>query len=788
MAAAFSAAALLYLACLPVGAAALRACRRPAGTGYGAAVGLAVLLVAASLAIKLPGDAATAAALLGLLIVASAVYARGELLRAPSVPVVVATVVLALALTIPFVVAGGVGIPGTGVNYDMSNHIAWAEALRTEGIDRPLPLPVGYPLGAHALVATVAEVLGTDTARAFVGLLMAIPLLTLLAALPLLDAIGRGWRELAALLVALPYMMAAYYGQGSFKETLQALFVVAFVALLREMVRQRAVDVGRLLLIAVVLLGAFFNYSYLGLSWQVAALAVWLPLELMLGGGWLRPLKALGRGWAKVTASRRTALLALVGVAAVIAPALPELSRASDFFQEISFSPSGTGTISTSEFGNLGEALSPFQALGTWPNDNFRDYFDAPRDAYKAGLAGGVGILALLFGGVWWVGRRDLVAPAAAVGAAAIYLYLKPNESPYVTAKALAVLAPLVMVVAVGGLLGRRNEADRELRLFRIGLTVAFVGLALASSFLALRGSWVGPTEHERELDGIRPIVRGSTVLFLPIDFFANWELRGAYVTGIVIPHPIRVDVRPEKVAGKGRPYDFDWVTSATLDRFAFVVSPRSAYRSEPPANFRLIKTTASYELWKRSGPTPERQVLPGEGADPGSVLDCASRADRQLSRRTGWARVREKPALAVGPPGRAVRRGNRQTLDPGESVIRRLVLSPGRYELSLVFTASRGPEIEPPRPAARPAPQLDLAGPFWRAAEIDWPGGPLEARVRAAAMPLGAQTQVTDVGELAAVRSDREPELVPLREACGRYVDWYTLGSAPPPLPRARH
>ena len=113
-------------------------------------------------------------------------------------------------------------------------------------------------------------------------------------------------------------------------------------------------------------------------------------------------------------------------------------------------------------------------------------------------------------------------------------------------------------------------------------------------------------------------------------------------------------------------------------------------------------------------------------------------------------------------------------------------MLSPGRYELSLIFTGSRSPAVEPPRPAARPAPQLNLAGSFWRAGEIDWPGGRLDVRVTAAPMRLGAHTQVTDVGELAAVRKDRPPQLVRLREACGRYVDWYTLGSARPALPRA--
>ena len=787
MAVTLLAAALLVFACLAVGAAALRVCRRPAGAGYAAAVGLAVVMVVASLAIKLPGDAVTACVVLGVLALGAAFHARRELLRPPSAEVLVAALALALALMVPFVVAGGFGIPGVGLNYDMAVHVPWADTLREDGIDEPLALSEGYPLGPHALVATLAEGLGTDSARAFVGLLLALPLLTLITARSLFDALGPWRRALAALLVALPYLIAAYYGQAAFKELAQVAFLLAFLALFRELVLERALDPRRLALMAVVLVGSFYNYSYPGLSWPVAAVAVWLPLELALGGGWLRPIAALRGTWATLTGSRRNALLALAGLGAVTAALLPELSRAVDFFRQVSFSPSGTGSISTTALGNLPQALSPFSALGIWPTEDFRDYFDAPRDAYKAGLAGAVAVLGVLAGAAWWLRRRDLVVPAAAIGAAAIYLYLKPNESPYVSAKALTVLAPLAMAVALGGLLARWDERDLELRLFRGGLAAAFVALALLSSFLALRGAFVGPADHERELDTIRPLVQGANVLFLPADFFANWELRGTLLSGIVNPQPVQIDSRPQKAFGESRTLDFDWITSAGLNNFNFVVSPRTAYRSEPPANFHLVKVTRSYELWKREGLTPEREVLAGEGPDPGAVLDCGTAEGRRISRRAGWARVREKPALAIGPPDRRVPRGTRQSLRPGGSLVRRLMLAPGRYELSLVFTGARSPRIEPPRPAAAPAPQLELAGPFWRAGEIDWPGGRLDVRVRAPAMPLGAGTQVTDVGELAAVRTDREPELVPLREACGRYVDWYTLGPARPPVPRAR-
>ena len=786
MTAALSAAALVYLACLAVGAAALRACRRPALEGYAAAVGLAVLIVAASLAIKLPGDALTAAVLLCLVVLGSAVYARRELLRLPPTEVVLATLLLALALTVPFLAAGEVGIPGVGINYDMSVHVPWADTLREEGIDKPLALTAGYPLGPHALVATLAEGLGIDSARAFIGFLLALPLLALLSALSLFEKLDARRRAGAALLVALPYLMAAYYGQAAFKEIAQATFLVAFLALLRGLVLERALDVRRLALMAVLLVGAFYNYSYLGVSWMLAAVAVWLPLELTLGGGWLRPVAATRQAFAALTGSRRNVVLALGASAAVTAALLPELSRAVDFFRQVSFSPSGTGSITTTSFGNLSEALSPFSALGIWPNENFRDYFDTPRDAYKAGLAGAVAVLGLLVGGAWWLRRRDLVLPAAALAAAAIYLYLKPNESPYVSAKALVLLSPLAMAVALGGLLVRRDDLDRELRIFRTALAAAFVGLSLLSSFLALRGSWVGPVDHERELDSIRPIVRGATVLFMPADFFANWELRGARVSGTLIPQPVQIVPRPGKGSGEGRALDFDSVTNLNLDQFDYAVSPRTSYRSEPPANFHLVKTTRSYELWKRAGLTPARKVLAAEGHDPGAVLDCSTASGRRLSRRTGWARVREKPAVATGPPDRRVKRGMRESLSPGDAATRSLALDRGRYELSLVFTAPRSPEIELP-PMPRPAAQLQLAGPFWRVGEIDWPGGRLTMRVRAAEMKLGASTQVTDVGELAGVRIDRKPALVPLRQACGRYVDWYTVGPARPPLPPSR-
>jgi hypothetical protein len=256
-------------------------------------------------------------------------------------------------------------------------------------------------------------------------------------------------------------------------------------------------------------------------------------------------------------------------------------------------------------------------------------------------------------------------------------------------------------------------------------------------------------------------------------------------VSGDVIAQPVKVDVRPQKPGDPLRQRDFDWVTPATLDRFDYVLTNRSSYGSEPPANFRRVRQTASYALYKREGDTPPRRLLAAEGLEPGAVMDCSGGEGASLRRRTGWARVRPEPVLAIGPPGRRLPRGIRQSLEPGQTSRRRLVLSPGRWELSMIYSGVRRPELEGPRGLRFPADQTDPASTYWRLGEIRWTGGPLDLTATAADLPFGAMNQRADVGELAAVRVDKPAELVPLARACGQYVDWYTLGPERPPVPR---
>ena len=96
----------------------------------------------------------------------------------------------------------------------------------------------GYPLGPHAL-AVGLDAGGISLVHAFGGITLATAVVTCLAPMVLLERLTAGRRLVCALLVGLAYMSAAYLTQGAFKETGEALFVLAFALLLHNVERQQ---------------------------------------------------------------------------------------------------------------------------------------------------------------------------------------------------------------------------------------------------------------------------------------------------------------------------------------------------------------------------------------------------------------------------------------------------------------------------------------------------------------------------------------------------------------------
>ena len=141
-----------------------------------------------------------------------------------------------LGASIPCLASGRVG-PGAGVDNDMAIHLLVAEALRSPRIGGDLERPdrQGYPTGPHSVVATVGTAADLPLIMVFTGLLLAVVVLTAVAAGDFLAA-ERLWRRVAiGGLCSLTYLVAAFYGEGAFKETIMAGLLLGFVLHLEQM-------------------------------------------------------------------------------------------------------------------------------------------------------------------------------------------------------------------------------------------------------------------------------------------------------------------------------------------------------------------------------------------------------------------------------------------------------------------------------------------------------------------------------------------------------------------------
>ncbi len=772
MIATYASAALICAASLLVGRAVLSLAGRREWSWLEPAVGFAAILTVTGGLARAPGHSTTATlGLIALLVAAGLIcrrlpYRWGDALGQG----LAVTLVLALVLSIPFAVSGRWGFLGQGFNNDLGLHLAWAEWLRS-GLG-PAP-EAGYPLGPHGLSAAVAAAPGIGLGQAFVGQVFAIGLLTALTALSALRELGAVRRVLAATLVATTYLAASYFAQGAFKETAEALLVLAFALALRDPGRPPAGAWPKLLFALpylALLGGAFFAYSFAGLAWPLAILALWsltLPevrralAPRALLRFLLRPAVLIG-------------VLVLAGLGAVMVLVGP-----------FGFIHGFNRVAGSNTYG----PVSPIEALGIWPTSNYR--LDAVGGAQLTGLAGAVAVLALAVGVVWWVRMRDLAVPIALAACAALYVASLPFSGEYSQAKALMIAAPLAMLVAIRPLLSELRGSS-ALRLGRAALAVAFIGGAAYSSFLALRDAPVGPPGHGAELRAFFPTLQGEKVLYAGQDRYAAHELLGADTHVPLVEFPdSEVNQNPEKPFDTGdaySPIDFDSFSTATLDRVPYVVTGRAEWNSQAPPNFRRVAATDSYLLWERQGPTPEDRHVLLEGTEPAAPAPCASPEIRILLASPGRASLFPTPAI-----GAKARWSPDATLEAGESAAQRLRLPAGRWRLSLQYFSPfeltlSAPGFRQPLKAAldgqRPS-TISLAsdGQYWPAGVIESAGGTvrftIDAEEPSTLQRLSGYTGKAQLGNLVAVRAEPR-RIVPLAAACNGWIDWFESPEAP--------
>jgi hypothetical protein len=729
---------------------------RDGSTWLSPAVGFAALMVVCQVALSLPGRGWTAVAAIVILCAASIWVGVSRGAGWPSgIDTVVVGAGMLVLLSVPFLANGRVGILGVAFLNDTHWHLLLAEGMRRPAISA-YGYGVGYPLGPHAIAATFAQGLGTDVDKTLTGVLMAAPLLTAFTALGALSDLSKSRRWLVALLTGIPYLAAAWYAESAFKEPILALLLLGLVLALEGWRRDRFARPGPVAVtVAFLIAGVLYDYSYPGLLWVAAAVAGWVVVELVFGGLALH-LRSVLRG------SRAVLPAAGIGLLVLIVLLAPDVKRIHDFWVANGGTSAGNyGGVSGNSLANLVSGLHSSEGVNIWLTGDFRF---TPANPLHAGVLAGFALIVLIYGVVTALERRELVTVGAIVGLIAAYFYVNHTQSAYVTSKALMIPGPLFALVAGRALMLRVQRSDwlSVGGLAAAAAAVVFFVFAFQSSYLALRDAFVGPNDHTNELRALRPVLHGKQTLALYYDDYVSWELLGTPVSSPLLGSPIPIGFRPEKPFTYGAPIDFDSVRDVDLDRYSYVITTRSDGLSQPPPNFHLVASSRSYEVWQRVGPTPAHEIL-AEGGSPGARLDCHTPTGLQISRLPGYAMVR--PALIAVAPA---------PLLPGGSEQLALHLPNGRWDLSLQFLSDQALTIRGGGLNVWLPPNKDRPGSMWPVGRVVSTGAPIVLTIHMHDPGLiQSDTQYFAPQGLMAVRPGPDRR-IPLRKACGQYVDWY--------------
>ncbi len=806
---------LLLVASAALGQGVLCVCGRRTWSWLAPAVGLATLVVLAGATIRLPGRDLTATAIVGIFVLASLVLLWVRRPQAPGawragLPVAVLVVLVA---SLAFAAAGGFGA-FEGKSNDLGYYLYDAQWLQTHDGFEPVQIVKGFPMGPPALAVVTANVAGgASLVATFTAFMITVAVAAALASLAVLGRLSAPRRIVGALLVGLPYMVASFYVQSSFKEVATGLFALTFALSLRELAGEdrheespRPRPLAGIVPLGLLLAASVYAYSFAGTYWALGTLGLWVVASVVINR---RDLGTLAERWRpQLPGTRRGRIVAAVVFCAVVAVAIPESNQVVEFAR-------ARGSLSALSGGGVAGDLpgTPwfYTALGIWPVTDYRAA--VPNMGAERVLFGIAVIMAVRGLFLLWRGR-ELAILSVAGATLILYLAARIGSGPYVQSKALAVMAPAVMLVAVWGALTafprpmrgraptpspRETGAGGRSLAWLVAwstLATAFILGALGSTYLALGGALVNHGQQTSQLEALGRKIQGSKVLFLGSDDYIGWELRGASVfssdrkSGVGLLPPKNL-ISPRRVSYWAR-YDFDSMLPSELDAADYVITARSPMMSQPPPNFELAATTESFELWRRVGPTPPRRTLP-EGALPGQELRCDTPRGRRLSRAAGVAHVwsttpirglpRDWRPSSGAPASKGFRR--RTALVPGRTLTHTLPLPAGRWTISLQYHSADPLHVRGPGLDVRVAPNSQRLGSFWPVGTIRL-RKPERARFTVQLAPYSKLRDLLDgpdrlntgsaglVAGIGATPADARRATVPLRAACGQFVDWY--------------
>ncbi len=498
-----------------------------------------------------------------------------------------------IVYALPTVVHGGV-LAGFGRLDDSATWLALTDNLLTHGREVPALGPgsypqvlrdyldTGYPLGSLLPVALTARLSGQDAANVFqpviavYGSVMACSLWAVARSLIRSPAAAAA----AALAAAQASLVFGYAQWGGIKELASAA-LVATVAPLVVLAWRR--DGARTMALVIISCGALAGVLGVdGAPWA-------LPAGLVALAGWLR---ASGRPPPWSALAGLSVLAVLVAVPALVALELLKVSPLP-----------GNEIVGAERFGRLLRVLNPLQSAGVWPQADFRT--DAASPALFGVLA--VGVLGVALAGAVVAARAGVFAPAVllAVAGSGTALIVALG-TPWIDAKAYAVLSPMVLLVALATLARTSMAAlmpdHRSPAVMAAPPVLAILTLAVAVSTVAVtRGAPVAPRGEFAELAriGDRFAGQGPTLVLSNAVYASRHFLRAADVEGASDRRVRFVYLRSGMVAPNYSDVRVDAVAPADLAVYRTLVRRRGAPGAAPPAYAKRFNGRY-WEVWQR--------------------------------------------------------------------------------------------------------------------------------------------------------------------------------------------
>ena len=698
----------------------------------------------------------------------------------------------------PMLLSGGWTWSGYNFLNDTAVQFLLVDHLKTAGLDADglsattganeirNYLGSGYPLGAHAYVATLSGLLRTPVEVIYAPFTAAMASLGSMATAVLAGRTLFGARigAIAGFVVFASNLTYNYALQGSIKEIAVLACVATAAAVGRELAgSERPLPMA--IVFGVACAAVLSVYNAAGLPY---VLALWLTLALVVV---LRQRRAaLHRRWIVAGA----AVAGVTGLAA--AAALTTIVQ----FYRVASAVTGASGPSGDLLGNLERPLPLLQSGGIWLDGAFQGPIGPNVDAalWTDRALWAVAALALL-GAIEIVRRRCPEALFVIVPAALTTALVAPRVVAYADAKLLAILSPFVLLMAAAGLL----LVGRTLRplgpVLAAALGVAVVGGVLLSDAYAYHDTKLAPRERMIALADIGERLAGAgPVLLNEFEEFAKYFAGDAdlqVATEAVTTRQIQLR-RPSPIFG--RYFDLDDQQLFYLQGFPNIVLRRSPAASRPPADYARVYENRYYEIWKRTAGAPKvlhhlplqrktSSTAPAACADVGRLAAQAGRRPQKLrlvaAQPPRSVRFDVRGASARSPSFRPQQGvpGTIATIDPGQARGTVDVPAAGSYEIWLRGDVPRRVELFVDGTAAGTVQGLNSPGQWFEAKRLALAAGEHDVRVlvRGGSAAPGDGGMLT-IGPVAFVRDEpARVRMLPVqrwRTLCGKQLDWIEL------------